>query len=129
MNYFGQISLTKLCDWARKHPECVKDVSFRDGHTEKMLNIEVLERREPSQWGYVGYIRVKAADGEKAYVADLKKSKFESNQPGAENASMPMPKDVEYMKVAAQSTAVQELQRSYGAEVTGGGNVDDDLPF
>lgn len=94
-----------------------------------MLNIEVLERREPSQFGDVGYIRVKAADGEKAYVADLKKSKFESSQPRAENASMPMPKDVEYLKAAAQSAAVQELQRSYGAEVTGGGKVDDDLPF
>ena len=129
MNYFGQISLTKLCDWARRHPECVKGVSFRDGRTEKMLNIEVLERREPSKFGDVGYIRVKSADGEKAYVADLKKSKYESNQPRAENASMPMPKDVEYMKVAAQSAAVQELQRSFGAEVTGGGNVDDDLPF
>ena len=129
MNYFGQISLTKLCDWARKHPECVKEVRFRDGRTEKVRNSEGLERRGPSQWGDVGYIRVKAADGEKAYVADLKKSKFESNQPRAENASMPMPKDVEYLKAAAQSAAVQELQRSYGAEVTGGGNVDDDLPF
>lgn len=129
MNYFGQISLTKLCDWARKHPECVKEVRFRDGRTEKMLNIDVLERREPSQFGDVGYIRVKAADGEKAYVADLKKSKFESNQPRAENASMPMPKDVEYLKAEAQSAAVQELHRSYGAEVTGGGKVDDDLPF
>ena len=129
MNYFGHISLTKLCDWARKHPECVKEVSFRDGHTEKMLNIEVMERREQSQFGYVGYIRVKSADGEKAYVADLKKSIYESNQPRAENASMPMPKDVEYLKAASQSTAVQELQRSYGAEVTGGGKVDDDFPF
>ena len=129
MNYFGKISLTKLWDWARKHPECVKEVRFRDGRTEKMLNIEVLERREPSQFGDVGYIRVKAADGEKAYVADLKKSKYESSQPRAENASMPMPKDVEYLKAAAQSAAVQELQRSFGAEVTGGGKVDDDLPF
>ena len=127
MNYYGQISLTKLCDFARKHPEMVKEVTFRDGHTEKMLNIDVLERREPSQFGYVGYIRVKAADGEKAYVADLKKSKF-GNQPPAENASMPMPKDVEYMTVASQSAAVQELHRSLGAEVTGGGKVDD-LPF
>ena len=129
MNYYGKISLTKLCDFARKHPEMLKEVTFRDGHTEKMLNIEVLERREPSQFGYVGYIRVKAADGEKEYVADLKKSKFESNQPRAENASMPMPKDVEYMTVASQSAAVQELHRSFGAEVTGGGKVDDDLPF
>ena len=129
MNYFGQISLTKLCDWARKHPECVKEVSFRDGHTEKTLNIEVLERREPSKFGDVGYIRVKAADGEKAYVADLKKSKYESNPTRAENASMPMPKDVEYLKVAAQSAAVQELQRSFGGDVTGGGKIDDDLPF
>ena len=129
MNYFGQIWLTKLGDWAREHPARVKEVSFRDGRTEKMLNIEVLERREPSKFGDVGYIRVKAADGEKAYVADLKKSKFESNQSRAENASMPMPKDVEYLKAAAQSAAVQELQRSFDAEVTGGGNVDDDLPF
>ena len=87
MNYFGQISLTKLCDWARKHPECVKEVSFRDGHTEKMLNIEVLERREPSKFGDVGYIRVKSADGEKAYAADLKKSKDESKQQRTRNTA------------------------------------------
>lgn len=129
MNYYGQISLTKLCDFARKHPEMLKEVTFRDGHVEKMLNINVNERKEPSTFGNVAYISCRSANGEKEYVADLKKSKFESNQPPAENASMPMPKDVEYMTVASQSAAVQELQRSYGAEVTGGGKVDDDLPF
>ena len=128
MNYYGQISLTKLCDFARKHPEMVKEVTFRDGHVEKMLNINVNERKEPSTFGNVAYTSCRSANGEKEYVADLKKSKFESNQPRAENASMPMPKDVEYMTVASQSAAVQELHRSLGAEVTGGGNVDD-LPF
>ena len=128
MNYYGQISLTKLCDFARKHPEMVKEVTFRDGHVEKMLNINVNERKEPSTFGNVAYISCRSANGEKEYVADLKKSKFESNQPRTENASMPMPKDVEYMTVASQSAAVQELHRSLGAEVTGGGKVDD-LPF
>ena len=128
MNYYGQISLTKVCDFARKHPEMVKEVTFRDGHVEKMLNINVNERKEPSTFGNVAYISCRSANGEKAYVADLKKSKFESNQPRTENASMPMPKDVEYMTVASQSAAVQELHRSFGAEVTGGGKVDD-LPF
>ena len=129
MNYYGQISLTKLCDFARKHPEMVKEVTFRDGHVEKMLNINVNERKEPSTFGNVAYISCRSANGEKEYVADLKKSKYESNQPRAENASMPMPKDVEYMTVASQSAAVKELHRSFGAEVTGGGKVDDDLPF
>lgn len=129
MNYYGQISLTKLCDFARKHPEMLKEVTFRDGHVEKMLNINVNERKEPSTFGNVAYISCRSANGEKEYVADLKKSKFEGNQPRTENASMPMPKDVEYMTVASQSAAVQELHRSFGAEVTGGGNVDDDLPF
>lgn len=129
MNYYGKISLTKLCDFARKHPEMLKEVTFRDGHVEKMLNINVNERKEPSTFGNVAYISCRSANGEKEYVADLKKSKFESNQPRAENASMPMPKDVEYLKVAAQSAAVQELQSSFGAEVTGGGKVEDDLPF
>ena len=127
MNCYGQISLTKLCDFARKHPEMVKEVTFRDGHVEKMLNINVNERKEPSTFGNVAYISCRSANGEKEYVADLKKSKF-GNQPPAENASMPMPKDVEYMTVASQSAAVQELHRSLGAEVTGGGKVDD-LPF
>ena len=129
MNYYGQISLTKLCDFARKHPEMIKEVTFRDGHVEKMLNINVNERKEPSTFGNVAYISCRSANGEKEYVADLKKSKFESNQPRTENASMPIPKDVEYMTVAAKSAAVQELQSSFGAEVTGGGKVDDDLPF
>ena len=128
MNYYGQISLTKLCDFARKHPEMVKEVTFRDGHVEKMININVNERKEPSTFGNVAYISCRSANGEKEYVADLKKSKFESNQPRTENASMPIPKDVEYMTVASQSAAVQELHRSFGAEVTGCGKVDD-LPF
>ena len=54
---------------------------------------------------------------------------YDINQQQEENASMPMPNDVEYRKVEAQSAAVQELHRSFGAEVTGGGKVDDDLPF
>ena len=52
---------------------------------------------------------------------------YDITQPRAENASMP--KDVEYRKVEAKSAAVQELHRSFGAEVTGGGKVDDNLPF
>ena len=52
---------------------------------------------------------------------------YDITPPRAENASMQ--KDIEYRKVEAQSAALQELQRSFGAEVTGGGNVNDDLPF
>lgn len=126
MNYFGQISLTKLCDFARKHPEVVKEVTFRDGHTEKMINIDVRERQQPSQYGNIGYISARSADGDKVYVADLKRSKYDS-QP-QQTAAMSAPVDLEYAKAATQSAPVQEFQDSFAAEVTGSGPIDD-LPF
>lgn len=84
MNYYGTISLTKLGDWVRKHPEQVKEVTFRDGHTEKMVNIDVRDRQQPSNFGDVAYISLyDKATNDKAYIADLKVSKY------AETATAP----------------------------------------
>lgn len=127
MNYYGQISLTKLCDFARKHPEMVKDVTFRDGHVEKMIDIDVNERKEPSAFGNVAYIRCRSANGDKAYVADLKRSKFdEKNQ--KQTATMPEPADIEYAKLATNSAKIQQLEEKLNAKAIGAGEIDE-LPF
>ena len=127
MNCYGQISLTKLCDFARKHPEMVKEVTFRDGHVEKMLDIEVRERQQKSQFGDVAYIRTRSANGDKAYVADLKRSKFdEPNQ--QQTATMPEPADIEYAKLATNSAKIQQLEETLNAKAIGAGKIDE-LPF
>lgn len=127
MNCYGQISLTKLCDFARKHPEMVKEVTFRDGHVEKMLDIEVRERQQKSQFGDVAYIRTRSANGDKAYVADLKRSKFdEANQ--QQTATMPEPSDIEYAKLATNSAKIQQLEEKLNAKAIGAGEIEE-LPF
>ena len=42
---YGQISLTKLGEIAKKHPALVKEVTFKDGHKEKF---EQLASEKPS---------------------------------------------------------------------------------
>ena len=129
MSYYGQISLTKLCDFARKHPEMVKEVTFRDGHVEKMIDIDVNERREPSTFGNVAYIRCRSANGDKAYVADLKRSKFEKcEQNQQQTATMPEPSDIEYAKLATNSAKIQQLEETLNAKAIGAGKIDE-LPF
>ena len=87
MNYYGQISLTKLGDWVRKHPEQVKDVTFADGHTEKFINIDIRDRQQPGQHGSVAYISLyDKQSGEKEYIADLKVSQYGA----AQTAAMPL---------------------------------------
>lgn len=127
MSYYGQISLTKLCDFARKHPEMVKDVTFRDGHVEKMIDIDVNERKEPSSFGNVAYIRCRSANGDKAYVADLKRSKFDEKNK-QQTASMPVPSDIEYAKLATNSAKIQQLEEKLNAKAIGAGEIEE-LPF
>lgn len=126
MNYYGTISLTKLDEFVSKHPDAVKEVTFRDGHTEKMLNIDVRDRQQPGKFGYVAYISTwHKESGEKAYLCDLKASTRQ------ETATMPQPKDVEYLKAAAQSAPVQQIAETFGAQVVGASKIDDvdKLPF
>ena len=127
MNYYGQISLTKLCDFARKHSEMVKEVTFRDGHVEKMIDIDVNERKEPSAFGNVAYIRCRSANGDKAYVADLKRSKFDEPKL-QQTASMPVPSDIEYAKLATNSAKIQQLEEKLNAKAIGAGEIEE-LPF
>ena len=127
MNFYGQISLTKLCDFARKHPEMVKEVTFRDGHVEKMIDIDVNERKEPSTFGNVAYIRCRSANGEKAYVADLKRSKFDEPKQ-QQTATMPEPADIEYAKLATNSAKIQQLEEKLNAKAIGAGEIEE-LPF
>jgi hypothetical protein len=44
---------------------------------------------------------------------------------------MPQPKDVEFLKAAAQSAPVQEIADTFNAEVVGASKIDDvdELPF
>ena len=140
MNYYGTISLTKLGDWVRKHPEQVKEIKFKDGHTEKMINIDVRDRQQPSNFGDVAYISLyDKATNDKAYIADLKQSKY------AETATAPATateKAVAYMEAATApapnaapapqlSKAANKVADMFDAEVVPHPNstAGDDLPW
>ena len=87
---YGQISLTKLGEIAKHQPDLVKEVTFKDGHTEKFLNISILVNDEPNQYGKIGAVRVDCKRDQQQqslnyFIADLKPSQFQdhpqSNQP------------------------------------------------
>ena len=60
--FYGQLDLTKLGDIARKNPELVKKVQFRDGREHQLLNVSILAKDEPDQYGK-GSVWVKEEKG------------------------------------------------------------------
>lgn len=79
---YGQISLTKLGEIAKHQPDLVKEVTFKDGHKEKFLNISILVNDEPNQYGKIGAVRVDYKRDQQQqslnyWIADLKKSTFQ----------------------------------------------------
>ena len=79
---YGQISLTKLGEIVKKHPALVKEVTFKDGHKEKLLNISILVNDQPNQYGKIGAVRVDCKRDQQQqdlnyWIADLKKSTFQ----------------------------------------------------
>lgn len=79
---YGQISLTKLGEIAKHQPDLVKEVTFKDGHKEKMLNISILVNDEPNQYGKIGAVRVDCKRDQQQqslnyWVADLRPSQFQ----------------------------------------------------
>lgn len=79
---YGQISLTKLGEIAKHQPDLVKEVTFKDGHKEKFLNISILVNDEPNQYGKIGAVRVDCKRDQQQqslnyWIADLKKSTFQ----------------------------------------------------
>lgn len=82
---YGQISLTKLGEIAKKQPDLVKEVTFKDGHKEKFLNISILVNDEPNQYGKIGAVRVDCKRDQQQqnlnyWIADLKPSQFQDQQ-------------------------------------------------
>ena len=83
MNYFGQIDLTKLGIIVRQHPELVKEINFKDG-THKLINIEVVERHQPSEKGHTHFVKVPCKKDQQKewvnyFVSDLKPSQYSNS--------------------------------------------------
>ena len=109
MNMYGQISLEKLGQFVKAHPEVAKEVTFRDGHKEHMVQIEVKDRKEVGQFGDIAYIQVREKQsGDKAYIADLKKSKYDDAP--VQTATAPQPVDIQYAVAASRNSNVQPVQ-------------------
>jgi hypothetical protein len=94
---YGQISLTKLGDIAKKHPALVKEVTFKDGHKEKFINISILVNDQPNQYGKIGAVRVDCKRDQQQqnlnyWVADLRPSQFQDQQTAQQgNWEAPLP--------------------------------------
>lgn len=79
-NLYGSIDLTILGNIVRQHPSLVREVQFKDG-IHKMLNIDVNERKQPSDKGATHYIKASCkkeqqVQGVNYFVADLKPSQY-----------------------------------------------------
>lgn len=90
MDFYGQIDLTLLGEIVRQHPEAVKKVQTRDGRAHQYLNINIAERRQPSQYGHTHYVKpgIRKADEKPSlnyYIGDLKPS-----QPAATTNAAPV---------------------------------------
>ena len=94
---YGQISLTKLGEIAKHQPDLVKEVTFKDGHKEKFINISILVNDQPNQYGKIGAVRVDCKRDQQQqdlnyWIADLKKSTFQDQQPAQQgNWEAPLP--------------------------------------
>ena len=79
MNYFGQLDLTKAGIIARRHPELVKHVTFKDGTEHMLLDIGIFELREPDKIGNTATIKVRCKkeeqiEGINYYLGNIKQS-------------------------------------------------------
>lgn len=84
-NLYGSIDLTILGNIVRQHPSLVREVTFKDGTNHKFLQIDVSERRQPSEKGNTHYIKAtckkdQQMQGVNYFIADLKPSTY-GNQP------------------------------------------------
>ena len=85
--FYGSISLTKLGDIARQHPEAVKEVEFKDGHKEKMIDCDLYLNEAPDQYGRIASLKAKNAkdkprlDKSLAYVCSFKEAEQREQQP------------------------------------------------
>lgn len=82
---YGQISLTKLWAITQQQKDLVKEVTFKDGHKEKLLNISILVNDQPNQYGKIGAVRVDCKRDQQQqnlnyWIADLKPSQFQDDQ-------------------------------------------------
>lgn len=84
-NLYGSIDLTILGNIVRQHPSLVREVTFKDGTVHKFLQVDVSERKQPSDKGHTHYIKASCkkeaqVQGVNYFVADLKPSTY-GNQP------------------------------------------------
>lgn len=118
-NLYGSIDLTILGNIVRQHPSLVREVTFKDGSNHKFLQIDVSERRQPSEKGNTHYIKAtckkdQQMQGVNYFIADLKPSTY-GNQP---QQAAPLPEKVPVVQAPVFT------QQDANTEVT-----DDGLPF
>lgn len=84
-NYYGSLDVTELGNIVRQHPELVKSVQLKDGTTHKFVNINVMEKQQPDQYGHSASIKVSCKkeqrkEGVKYYISNLKVSQYGNQQ-------------------------------------------------
>ncbi len=92
MNYHGQLDLTKAGIIARKHPELVKKVMFKDGTEHMLLNISIFDLQQPDKIGNTATIKVRCkkedqVEGVNYYLGNIKESEERQQQPAAQPAA------------------------------------------
>lgn len=95
-NYYGSLDLTLIGQIVRQQPELVREAQMKDGSTHKFLNIDVLGKEAVDQYGNAASVKVSCKkeqriDGVKYFVANLKRSNYQSQAAPQSNTSAPQP--------------------------------------
>lgn len=85
-NFYGSLDLSELGNIVRQHPELLREVQMKDGTKHKFINIDVWEKDAPDQYGNAASVKVSCKQeerkqGVKYFIANLKQSKYGSQQP------------------------------------------------
>ena len=95
VNAYGQINLDKIGEIIKSQPDIVKTVTFKDGTTARMLDINVFTTKNPDRFGNTIAIKARCAKDKvrkdvNYYFGNMKESEEkEKSQPTAQPTAQP----------------------------------------
>ena len=97
MNYNGQLDLTRAGIIARRHPELVKHVKFKDGIEHMLIDVSMFSLQQPDKIGNTATLKVKCKkdeqiEGVNYYLGNFK----DSDQGKQQQPAQPVAEEQDY---------------------------------
>lgn len=89
MNYTGQLDLTRAGIIARKHPELVKHVMFKDGIEHMLIDVSMFSLQQPDKIGNTATLKVKCKKDEQIEGVNYYLGNFKDSDQGKQQQPAP----------------------------------------